>query len=139
MPERNPPLLEERAKNMANQPGTWSYVTIVWALAIGLVASPIVGFTWGGWTLGITAERAAASRAEAAVVAALAPGCAAGVLALPDAVARKKAFMEAHDYLLSSIFTGDAAKFATLPGQQRIDTGLANACADLIRGGKKSA
>jgi hypothetical protein len=43
--------------------------------AAGAVATMIVGFNWGGWTLGSTVERVAKERADSAVVASLAPIC----------------------------------------------------------------
>jgi len=39
----------------------------------GAVVAMIVGFNWGGWTLGSTVEKMAKERADTAVVAALAP------------------------------------------------------------------
>ena len=41
--------------------------------AVGAVATIIVGFNWGGWSLGSTADKMAKERSELAVVAALAP------------------------------------------------------------------
>jgi len=43
--------------------------------AIGAIATVVIGFNWGGWTLGNTADRMADQRAKSAVVAALAPIC----------------------------------------------------------------
>jgi hypothetical protein len=44
--------------------------------AAGAVATIFVGFYWGGWSLGSTADKMAKERSELAVVAALAPVCA---------------------------------------------------------------
>ena len=41
--------------------------------AIGAVALAIVGFTWGGWVTGGTAEKMASDQAKFEVIAALAP------------------------------------------------------------------
>jgi len=43
--------------------------------AAGAIVVMIVGFNWGGWTLGSTVEKVAKERADTAVVAALAPIC----------------------------------------------------------------
>ena len=43
--------------------------------AAGAVATIFVGFNWGGWSLGSTADKMAKERSEAAVVAVLAPVC----------------------------------------------------------------
>src|SRR3982074_552417 len=42
----------------------------------GFVATVVIGFGWGGWTLGSTAKQMADKNATAAVVAVLAPMCA---------------------------------------------------------------
>ena len=43
--------------------------------AVGAVACIAVGFSWGGWMTGGTANRLAAERADTAVVAARTPVC----------------------------------------------------------------
>ena len=53
--------------------------------AAGAVATMFVGFYWGGWSLGSTADKMAKERSELAVIAALAPVCADKFRALPDA------------------------------------------------------
>src|SRR5258706_9687141 len=47
----------------------------VWGVIGGAIAATIVGFSWGGWVTGCKAENEATTRANAAVVAALAPVC----------------------------------------------------------------
>src|SRR5258708_29628568 len=42
---------------------------------VGFAATAIIGFTWGGWTLGKTAKEMAEKSAATAVVVALAPIC----------------------------------------------------------------
>ena len=42
---------------------------------IGFLATVIVGFGWGGWTLGSTAKELAEKSASSAAIAALAPIC----------------------------------------------------------------
>src|SRR5436853_7044579 len=42
---------------------------------IGFLATVVIGFNWGGWTLGSTANKMAEKSASTAVVAALAPIC----------------------------------------------------------------
>lgn len=48
----------------------------LWGAAVGAAAAAIVGFTWGGWVTGGKAETTAQTRADHAVVMALAPVCA---------------------------------------------------------------
>ena len=56
--------------------------------AVGAVATIFVGFNWGGWSLGSTADKMAKERSEAAVAAALAPVCANEFRAQPGAAAK---------------------------------------------------
>ena len=56
--------------------------------AAGAVATIFVGFYWGGWSLGSTADKMAKEQSELAVVAALAPVCADKFRALPDVAAK---------------------------------------------------
>ena len=52
-----------------------SRTRLLQGIAIGAVASIVIGFSWGGWMTGSTANRLAAERADTAVVAALTPVC----------------------------------------------------------------
>jgi hypothetical protein len=47
----------------------------LWGAAAGAVEITVIGFSSMGWTLGGTAERVAADRADSAVVAVLPPIC----------------------------------------------------------------
>ena len=47
----------------------------LWGAAAGAVALAIVGFGWGGWVTGGTAETLAKNSAATAVIAALSPLC----------------------------------------------------------------
>src|SRR5205814_9184103 len=67
----------------------------VWGAVIGAVAFAVVGFSSLGWTLGSTAEKMATQRAEAAVVAVLAPICVAKFQQQTDAAAKLVAFNKA--------------------------------------------
>ena len=63
--------------------------------AAGAIATMFVGFYWGGWSLGSTADKMAKERSELAVVAALAPVCVDKFRALPDAEAKTVALSKA--------------------------------------------
>lgn len=47
----------------------------VWGVVVGAAGAMIVGFNWGGWVTGGTANELASDRAETAVVAAYTPVC----------------------------------------------------------------
>src|ERR1700690_1526488 len=48
-----------------------SRTRLIQGMLIGAVASMVIGFSWGGWVTGSTANRLAAEQASTAVVAAL--------------------------------------------------------------------
>lgn len=56
---------------MKKQLVTWG----VWGFVVGSIVTMIVGFVWGGWTTGGTADRVATERAEKAETAVLTPIC----------------------------------------------------------------
>ena len=68
-----------------------SLTRLLQGAAAGAVATMFVGFYWGGWSLGSTADKMAKERSDLAVVSALAPVCADKFRALPDADAKKVA------------------------------------------------
>jgi len=47
----------------------------LWGAVSGAIVLAIVGFNWGGWVTGSTAEQRAVSRADQAMVASLVPIC----------------------------------------------------------------
>ena len=72
-----------------------SLTRLLQGAAAGAVATVVVGFGWGGWSLGSTANKMANEQSERAVIAALAPVCAAKFRALPDAAAKTVALSKA--------------------------------------------
>ena len=97
--------------------------------AVGAIATIFVGFFWGGWSLGSTANRMANQQSELAVVAALAPICADKFRALPDAEARKAALSKVDSWKRRDEFPKDVL---TLPGQSYPSSGLVDACYTLL-------
>jgi hypothetical protein len=65
-----------------------SLTRLLQGAAVGAVATIFIGFNWGGWSLGSTADKMAKDHSELAVVAALAPVCADKFRAQPDAAAK---------------------------------------------------
>ena len=97
--------------------------------AAGAVATMFVGFYWGGWSLGSTADKMAKERSELAVVAALAPVCADKFRALPDAEAKQVALSKVDSWKRRDEFPKE---FVTLPGESSPDTALVDACYALL-------
>jgi hypothetical protein len=104
--------------------------------ATGAVATIFVGFYWGGWSLGSTADKMATEQSKA-VVAALAPVCADKFRAQPDAAAKTIA-------LSKEVYSWNRAKdfpkeLITLPGETGPNPALADACYTLLMAPKSAA
>ena len=104
--------------------------------AAGAVATVFVGFSWGGWSLGRTADKIAKERSELAVVAALAPVCADKFRALPDAEAKKVALSKVEAWKRGEEFPKE---FVTLPGETYPSSALVHACSTLLLAPKSAA
>ncbi len=104
--------------------------------AAGAVATIIVGFSWGGWSLTSTADKMAKERSELAVVAALAPVCADKFRALPDAEAKKVALSKVEPWKRRDEFPEE---FVTLPGETYPSSALVDACSTLLLAPKSAA
>lgn len=107
---------------------------VFWGVMAGAIALAIVGFKWGGWVTGGTADADAKQRANTAVVAALAPVC----------VERFQHATGASDNLVAlkkveSWSQGDFVEkggWATTPGSNPPEqvSAVAKACAVLLAG-----
>ncbi len=104
--------------------------------AVGAVATIAVGFGWGGWSLGSTADRMAKERSELAVVAALAPVCAEKFRAQPDAAAKTIALSKVEAWKRAEEFPKE---FVTLPGETYPSSALVYACSTLLLTPKSAA
>ena len=102
----------------------------VWGAIGGAVAVMIVGFSWGGWVLGGTAERMAAQRAETAVTAGLLPICLDRFRQQPDAAARLAQLRQTSSWMRREFV--ERGGWATMPGSERPNGQVASACADTL-------
>ena len=91
-----------------------SLTRLLQGAAVGAVATMFVGFYWGGWSLGSTADKVAKARSEVAVIAALAPVCAKEFRALPDAEAKQVALSKVDSWKRRDEFPKE---LVTLPGE----------------------
>jgi len=108
-----------------------SRTRLLQGVAIGAVASMVIGFSWGGWMTAGTADKIAAERADTAVVAALTPICVEKFLQNSDA----KANLAVLQRISSSWEQGDYLQkggWATQPGATSSDYHLARACAEKL-------
>jgi hypothetical protein len=104
--------------------------------AAGAVATIVVGFSWGGWSLSSTVDTIVKARSELAVVAALAPVCADKFRALPDAEAKKVALSKVDSWKRRDEFPKE---FVTLPGESYPSSALVDACSTLLLAPKSAA
>jgi hypothetical protein len=102
----------------------------------GAVATMFVGFYWGGWSLGSTADKMAKERSDLAVVAALAPVCVDKFRALPDAEAKQAALSKIESWKRRDEFPKE---LVTLPGESYPSTALVDACYTLLVAPKSAA
>jgi len=103
---------------------------LFWSCVASAVITMIVGFTWGGWVRGATAQNMALVMAEDAVVKRLASICVAQFQEDPAHDQKLKEVKE-----LSVYERGDYVKkkvWAKMPGEQETDSKVAEECAKLI-------
>jgi hypothetical protein len=113
----------------------WNEVTVTktmtfWACLAVIVLTLIIGFNWGGWVTGGTAQTLATTAAKDAVNTRLAPICVAQFNQDP-AKAKKLVALKA----LQSYERGDYASkqgWATMPGETAPDNNVADTCANLL-------
>ena len=103
---------------------------VFWSWVASVVATMIIGFTWGGWVTGSTARTMAAVMAEDAVVQRLAPICVVQVKKDPGKDQKLNALKG-----LSTWERGEYVKkqgWATMPGGEEPDSKVAEECAKLL-------
>ena len=112
------------------QTPTWLKPAIMGAIVGGAVTM-IVGFNYGGWYLGSSAETLANKQSSAAVLTALVPVCVSQSQADPEGATKLKAFgaikssYEQRDFVMK-------AGWATMPKAEAPNQALASACADVL-------
>jgi hypothetical protein len=104
--------------------------------AVGAVATIFVGFYWGGWWLGSTADKIVKEQSKLAVVAALAPVCAEKFRAQPDGAAKIIALSKVYPWNRAKDFPKE---LVTLPGETEPSSALVDACYALLLAPKSAA
>ena len=98
------------------------------ALAIGAVATVAIGFGWGGWVLGGTAQKMVQDKVNAEVVALYTPECVKHFETQADMPTHWAAFKKASsDYDQQSFI--EKTGFATPPDAKSPNDDVADACA----------
>ena len=106
-----------------------SLTRLVQGAAAGAIATLVLGFYWGGWTLGSTAEARIKTAEQASVVRVLAPICADKFQHATEAPANLKALKAADSWKRDDMIV--KAGWATFPGSEP-DRQVAAACAGLL-------
>lgn len=102
-----------------------------WGAVAGAMAMAIVGFSWGGWMLGSTAEKMADARAETATVTALTRVCVARFEAQADATTKLTELKKISTSWDQQSFIENGG-WATTPGSNTPNSAIANACAEKL-------
>jgi hypothetical protein len=105
-----------------------SRTRLIQGMVIGAVASMVIGFSWGGWVTGETANKLAAEQAGNAVVAVLTPLCVARFLQDGDAKANLAVLQKISGNWQQGQYL-EKGGWATRPGATSPDYELARACA----------
>ena len=115
-----------------------SRTRLLQGMAAGAIAAVVIGFAWGGWMTGGSANKLAAEQVDAAVVAALTPICVEKFMQDTNA----KANLVALRKISSTWEQGEYLQkggWVTQPGATSSDYHLARACAEKLAQDKTAA
>jgi hypothetical protein len=120
-----PPVLKDTAMKTPEwlRPG-------LYGAACGAIALGVVGFTWGGWVTGGTAQKMATEQATKDVVTALTAVCLDQAKRDPQLVERTAAIKAGSTWNRGDMVAKNG--WATLPGGTEPNRQVANACAEKI-------
>jgi hypothetical protein len=105
----------------------WTYC--LWGAAGGAVALAIVGFSWGGWVTGGTAQVMARKEANAAVVKVLTPFCIANFQKSADATDKLVSLKKISNSWARETFIREG-RWAVIGTDQ--NSGVVDACAEAL-------
>lgn len=105
---------------------------VLWGVAAGAAAMAFIGFTWGGWVTGGSAESAAQLRISDAVVVALAPVCAERFRRMGDAAVQLVELKKADPWSQGEFV--EKGGWASVPGTNPPEqvAAVAKACAEML-------
>jgi hypothetical protein len=98
---------------------------------IGFLATVVIGFNWGGWTLGSTAKQLAEKSAITGAIAALAPICVDKFQRASGAAANLAELKKVSSSWEQRSFV-EKGGWATLPGSDSANSAVAQACANML-------
>jgi hypothetical protein len=107
-----------------------SLVRLLQGAVAGFLATAVIGFNWGGWMLESTAKQMAEKSANSAVVTALAPICADKFRQATDSTLNMVELKKVSSWMQDSYI--EKGGWATFPGGESPERGVAQACANLL-------
>ena len=102
----------------------------LWGAVGGAIALAIIGFAWGGWVTGGTAQKMAEKLAQEAVVARLAPICVEQYNQESEKDQKLKELKETRSWERDDYV--EKQGWATMPGEKEADSKVAGKCAELL-------
>jgi hypothetical protein len=103
---------------------------VFWSWVGSVVLTMIIGFAWGGWVTGGTAQKIAEKMAGDAVVKRLSPMCVVQFNRDPGKDQKLKELKEASTYQRGEYV--EKQGWATMPGEEKPDSNVAEECARLL-------
>ena len=103
---------------------------VFWAIIGAIVLTMIVGFNWGGWVTGGTAQKMGKTMAQDAVVQRLAPICVTQFNQDQGKIQKLRELKAAKAYQRDDYIKEQG--WATMPGEEEPDNKVADACAKLL-------
>jgi len=107
-----------------------SLTRLVQGAVAGVVATLIIGFTWGGWVTGGTAKEMTQKSASSALVTALAPICVDKFRHSPEAAVNLAELKKVNSWQQGTFITKGG--WATMPGSTEANSAVAEACANML-------
>ncbi len=109
----------------------WEKVKLgLWGAAGGAIVLAIIGFAWGGWVTGGTAQQMAAEAARTAVADRLTPICVEQFNRDSEKDRKLKELKEKDSWNRGDYVQEQG--WATMPGEKDPDSTVASKCADLL-------
>jgi hypothetical protein len=103
---------------------------VFWSWVASIILTMIIGFAWGGWVTGGTAQKMAETMAGNAVVQRLAPICVFQFNQDPGKDQKLIELQEARAYQRDDYVKDQG--WATMPGEEEPDSKVADECAKLL-------
>jgi len=102
----------------------------LWGAVGGAILLAIIGFNWGGWVTGGTAQETAEKLSQEAVVVRLAPICVEQFNQESEKVQKLEELKEISSWKRKDYV--EKQGWATMPGEEEPDHGVAEKCVELL-------